>query len=302
MLDVGVYSSNSNNNSSSSTTSSTTSSAAGEASKTSVSSTTATTPNQQQQQSSGTAVLYSIRCLEVVKDTVWLGYRNLIFVLNTRTLKVLTSFVAHPRKETYVRQLAALGDGVWCSFRLDSTLRLYSAYRPHQHVQNIDIEPYVSKMVTPKSFNFVRITALRASNQRLWIGTSNGVILCLPCVVGGGTAGSGASSEATQAALEAAGAEGAKRGTTPSSTTTTLTTNASSGSLALGTFMPLCDVSTIQLSFHGHKDNVKFFVCTNSLILSGGEGYVDFRISDTEDGASLSKGDRSHLIVWEITS
>src|SRR5699024_5446402 len=126
--------------------------------------------------------LYSIRCLEVSKDTVWLGYRNLIFIVNTRTFKVIHSFVAHPRKETYVRQLAALGDGVWCSFRLDSTLRLYSAFKPYQHVQNIDIEPYVSKMVTPKSFNFVRITSLRASNHRLWIGTSNGVILCLPCV------------------------------------------------------------------------------------------------------------------------
>lgn len=276
---MGVYSNNAANSESNKSSSSTTTSTSSD-----VASSNSGPPQQQ------TAVLYSIRTLEVVKDTVWLGYRNLIFIVNTRTLKVLHSFVAHPRKETYVRQLAALGDGVWCSFRLDSTLRLYSAFKPYQHVQNIDIEPYVSKMITPKSFNFVRITSLRASNQRLWIGTSNGVILCLPCVV----------SPVTTSASEVLGApqgldgggEGEKK---------TLTTNAS-GSLALGTFMPLCDVSTIQLSFHGHKDNVKFFVCTNSLILSGGEGYVDFRISDTEDGASLSKGDRSHLIVWEITS
>lgn len=273
---MGVYSSNVSNaegRSSSSTTTSTSSELA--------STSAGSQPHQQQQQ---TAVLYSIRCLEVVKDTVWLGYRNLIFIVNTRTLKVHHSFVAHPRKETYVRQLAALGDGVWCSFRLDSTLRLYSAFKPYQHVQNIDIEPYVSKMITPKSFNFVRITSLRASNGRLWIGTSNGVILCLPCVL---------NPTATGSASEVAGVDGEGK---------KVTTNASSGSLALGTFMPLCDVSTIQLSFHGHKDNVKFFVCTNSLILSGGEGYVDFRICDAEDGASLSKGDRSHLIVWEITS
>ena len=198
--------------------------------------------------------------------------------MNTRTFKVIHSFVAHPRKETYVRQLAALGDGVWCSFRLDSTLRLYSSFKPYQHVQNIDIEPYVSKMVTPKSFNFVRITSLRANNHRLWIGTSNGVILCLPCVR--------SENEVGQTGVN----------------NNKVTTNASTGTLVLGTFMPLCDVSTIQLSFHGHKDNVKFFVCTNNLILSGGEGYVDFRISDTEDGTSLSKGDRSHLIVWEISA
>lgn len=222
--------------------------------------------------------LYSIRCLEISKDTVWLGYRNLIFIANTRSLKIIHSFVAHPRKETYVRQLTALGDGIWCSFRLDSTLRLYCAFKPYQHIQSIDIEPYVSKMVMPKSFNFVRITALRASNHRLWIGTSNGVVLCLPCV-------RSETNDPNQLMIN-------KK----------VTTNASTGSLALSTFMPLCDVSTTQLSFHGHKDNVKFFVCTNNLILSGGEGYVDFRISDTDDGASLSKGDKSHLIVWEITS
>jgi WD40 repeated domain len=45
-----------------------------------------------------------------------------------------------------VRQLAWLGDGVWVSIRLDSTLRLYHAHT-HQHLQDVDIEPYVSKML-----------------------------------------------------------------------------------------------------------------------------------------------------------
>lgn len=45
-----------------------------------------------------------------------------------------------------MRQLAWLGDGVWVSIRLDSTLRLYHAHT-HQHLQDVDIEPYVSKML-----------------------------------------------------------------------------------------------------------------------------------------------------------
>ncbi|XP_046910833.1 JNK-interacting protein syd isoform X3 [Dermatophagoides farinae] len=226
--------------------------------------------------------LYSIRCLEIVKDVVWLGYRNLIFIVNTRTFKVVNSFIAHPRKETYVRHLAAIGDGVWCSFRLDSTLRLYSAFKPYQHIQTIDIEPYVTKMVMSKSFNFVRITALKASNHRLWIGTSNGVVLCLPCA----TTATRKSDDNTMAALS-------KK----------IQTTEATGSLTISSFIPLCDVATIQLSFHGHKDNIKFFVCTNNLILSGGEGYIDFRINNSNDvNCSLSKGDRSHLIVWEINA
>ena len=56
------------------------------------------------------------------------------------------SFDAHPRKESQVRQIAWVGDGVWVSIRLDSTLRLYHAYT-HQHLQDVDIEPYVSKML-----------------------------------------------------------------------------------------------------------------------------------------------------------
>lgn len=56
------------------------------------------------------------------------------------------SFDAHPRKESQVRQLAWIGDGVWVSIRLDSTLRLYHALT-HQHLQDVDIEPYVSKML-----------------------------------------------------------------------------------------------------------------------------------------------------------
>jgi hypothetical protein len=56
------------------------------------------------------------------------------------------SLDAHPRRESQVRQMAWLGDGVWISIRLDSTLRLYHAHT-YQHLQDVDIEPYVSKML-----------------------------------------------------------------------------------------------------------------------------------------------------------
>lgn len=122
------------------------------------------------------------------------------------------SFDAHPRKDSQVRQLAWDGDGIWVSIRLDSTLRLFHAHT-FQHLQDVDIEPYVSKMLgqfitqvftlkcthtkcsdlvlnvsfipfstgTGKlGFSFVRITALMVSCNRLWIGTGNGVIISIP--------------------------------------------------------------------------------------------------------------------------
>lgn len=125
---------------------------------------------------------HSIRCMAVVHDKVWCGYKNKIHVIQPKSMQIevsllciacfcfefsfgprrpqksdmavitscLTalqkSFDAHPRRESQVRQLAWIGDGVWVSIRLDSTLRLYHAHT-HQHLQDVDIEPYVSKML-----------------------------------------------------------------------------------------------------------------------------------------------------------
>lgn len=117
---------------------------------------------------------HSIRCLSVVHEEIWCGFRNKIYAIDVLTLqpkvysRVLHShlkyhyssslthfwyncfaqktFEAHPRKESQVRQTAWCGDGVWISIRLDSTLRLYHA-RTYEHLQDVDIEPYVSKML-----------------------------------------------------------------------------------------------------------------------------------------------------------
>lgn len=58
------------------------------------------------------------------------------------------------------------------------------------------------------------------------------------------------------------------------------------------TFIPYCNISLAHFSFHGHKDSVRFFVCVPSdgvssltttletrklLVVSGGDGYIDFR-------------------------
>lgn len=123
----------------------------------------------------------SVRCLTVVGDKVWAAHRNRIHVIDPITLNIIHTLEAHPRKESQVRQMAATGLGVWVSIRLDSTLRLYHS-QTYEHLQDVDIEPYVSKMLgTGKlGFSFVRITSLHVSCGRLWIGTGNGVIISVP--------------------------------------------------------------------------------------------------------------------------
>nr|CAD7406881.1 unnamed protein product [Timema poppensis] len=265
---------------------------------------------------------HSIRCMVAVHSQVWCGYRN----------QIHKTFVAHPRKESQVRQMAWLGDGVWVSIRLDSTLRLYHAHT-YQHLQDVDIEPYVSKMLgTGKlGFSFVRITALLISSSRLWIGTGNGVIISVPL---------------SESAGGRPGATSAHR--VPGGVVRVYADN--SAKITPGSFIPYCSMAQAQLSFHGHRDAVKFFVAVPGsqslsaaspapiienlnehttedekppamLVMSGGEGYIDFRTGDGEeegeggteqdDTASHEsanpvvdpdqKFDLSHLIIWEMT-
>jgi hypothetical protein len=169
----------------------------------------------------------------------------------------------------------------------------------------------------------VRITCLLISSNRLWIGTSNGVIISVPLSESGGCAGS----IVPRGSNSLPGA-GVRVPPVP------------------GSFVPYCTMAHAQLSFHGHRDNVKFFVAVPGnggmsaastpsealstsatsiglppkqpsamLVMSGGEGYIDFRIgdemedsiidnetSDLEAAQGESKGEKSHLIVWQVST
>uniref|UniRef100_A0A672YNS4 C-Jun-amino-terminal kinase-interacting protein 3 n=1 Tax=Sphaeramia orbicularis TaxID=375764 RepID=A0A672YNS4_9TELE len=281
---------------------------------------------------------HSIRCMAVVHDKVWCGYKNKIHVIQPKSMQIEKSFDAHPRRESQVRQLAWIGDGVWVSIRLDSTLRLYHAHT-HQHLQDVDIEPYVSKMLgTGKlGFSFVRITALLIGGNRLWVGTGNGVIISIPLTETVvlhrgqllGLRANKVSPTSSGGVIHVYGDDGSEKSS--------------------GSFIPYCSMAQAQLCFHGHRDAVKFFVSVpgnvlatlngsvldspsegqgstappeteaqsvqNVLVLSGGEGYIDFRIGDGEDDETeegenalssqmkpaLCKAERSHIIVWQVS-
>ncbi|XP_043818865.1 C-Jun-amino-terminal kinase-interacting protein 4 isoform X1 [Dromiciops gliroides] len=297
---------------------------------------------------------HSIRCMTVVHDKVWCGYRNKIYVVQPKAMKIEKSFDAHPRKESQVRQLAWVGDGVWVSIRLDSTLRLYHAHT-YQHLQDVDIEPYVSKMLgTGKlGFSFVRITALMVSCNRLWVGTGNGVIISIPL---------------TETVIlhqgRLLGLRANKTSVGPGNRPGSVIRvygDENSDKVTPGTFIPYCSMAHAQLCFHGHRDAVKFFVAVpgqvvsppnaaaaggvgvggsggasggsgtelagdkpgppaqessqsplkSMLVISGGEGYIDFRMGDEGGDSellgdalslepSVAKAERSHLIVWQV--
>ncbi|CAH0715926.1 unnamed protein product, partial [Brenthis ino] len=264
----------------------------------------------------------SVRCLAAVGDAVWCGYRNRVLVVAPGARRVLHALDAHPRRESQVRQLAAHRDGVWVSIKMDSALRLYHA-TTYVHLKDVDIEPYVSKMLgTGKlGFSLVRITALLISSGRLWIGTSNGVVISVPlsdtsaaapghiplCSMAHAQLSFHGHREAVTFFVAVPGAAPPRSPASPPA--------APAAAAAAATPAPSPAASPEHALAPTPAPAPAPAPTPPMLVISGGEGYIDFRIADSEmeesvvaaeDGSSsghsslAERAARSHLIVWQV--
>ncbi|XP_056142785.1 C-Jun-amino-terminal kinase-interacting protein 4 [Lampris incognitus] len=223
----------------------------------------------------GSTPLQPIRCCLVKSGRLWVGYWNRVHVVDIDSQKVEHSFSVSERSEQQVRFLCAAGSGVWTSCRLDPVLRLFdwSTGRP---LQEVDLTPLVTKTLGPAflSLSPLQITSLTVISGRLWMGTGSGAIFSLPLSI---------TSESVS--------------------------------------IPYCSLASAQLCYHGHRQAVRFIivapgclntssdsstVSTSQLILSGGEGYINFRIGDDASGGSADlpqaapqRSERSHMIIWQ---
>ncbi|XP_055759169.1 C-Jun-amino-terminal kinase-interacting protein 4-like isoform X3 [Salvelinus fontinalis] len=225
----------------------------------------------------GSTPLQPIRCCLAKGACLWVGYWNRVHVVDVENRKVEQTLTVSERSEQQVRFLCAAGSGVWTSCRLDPTLRLFdwSTGRP---LQDVDLTPLVTKTLGPAflSLSPLQISSLIVISGRLWVGTGSGAIFSIPVSL---------SSESAS--------------------------------------IPYCSLAAAQLCYHGHRQAVKFIIAapgcvtssstigggavtlvsTSQLILSGGEGYINFRIGDdANDGAPEAaplRSDRSHMIIWQ---
>ncbi|CAH1726033.1 unnamed protein product [Aphis gossypii] len=177
------------------------------------------------------------RCLVSVNSKrVWCGYKNKVHIIHPRSLVVIHTLEAHPHKESKVRTMVWVGDGVWVSIRLDSTIRLYHAYN-YNHLQDVDVQPFIIKMLgsDKPQLSCIRITSMLIASNRLWIGTGIGVVISVP-LLDKGLLGFPINKEVKVYS------EPKTQEITPSS------------------FVPYCSMAHAQLSVHGFRDSVKFFV------------------------------------------
>ncbi|KAI4877323.1 hypothetical protein NFI96_017307 [Prochilodus magdalenae] len=235
----------------------------------------------------GAAPLQPIRCCLAKHNRLWVGYWNKVYMVDVQNRKLEKSFTVSQRSEQQVRFLCGAGSGVWASCRLDPNLRLFD-WTTGRPLQEIDMSSMITKALgnVPEviyivslhvfllgpaflSISPLQITAMSVISGRLWVGTGSGAIFSTPL------------------------------------------------SLSSESSIPYCSLASAQLSFHGHRQAVKFIISapgcrgwsatadgasTSHLILSGGEGYIQFRIGDDgSDGAGdvLQRSERSHMIIWQ---
>ncbi|KAH8874192.1 C-Jun-amino-terminal kinase-interacting protein 4 [Schistosoma japonicum] len=276
----------------------------------------------------------SVKCTITVPPTnsVWAAYRNRILVINAFTLQLVDCFKVHAIQDAQVQTMSWYKDGVWISIKRESILRLYHIVS-HELIQTVDLNHVIMNLLpnldSADCMNIssklkscsLAVTVLRAMGDRLWIGTSVGLIITMHF-----------------------------QDTLFNRTfqQTLCERHKDSMNLSKRICKAILDCSSIQISTHQHTTPVRFFVTPtimqqsednvnnqsnpvcqstasmhkisdsclltkhkkgidkpNSFMITGGEGHLiiphkddsknNSHNEDTNDGSN-----RSHLIIWKL--
>ncbi|KFO80268.1 Rho guanine nucleotide exchange factor 17, partial [Cuculus canorus] len=120
-----------------------------------------------------------------VAGKLWCGCQNRVIILNTTTLAQEHTLQVGQDSGRSVTCMVSTGTGVWVALQSSAQVRLYHA-TSYEQLAEADITPPVHKMLAGSDAIIrqhkaacLRITALLACKDLLWIGTSAGVVLTL---------------------------------------------------------------------------------------------------------------------------
>uniref|UniRef100_A0A6A7FTN7 Rho guanine nucleotide exchange factor 17 isoform X3 n=1 Tax=Hirondellea gigas TaxID=1518452 RepID=A0A6A7FTN7_9CRUS len=128
----------------------------------------------------------------MVAGKLWCAAGNVIKIMNTSTLQLEHSFMVvsgESGNRGGVSNMVSAGQGVWVAVQSSSVVRLYHA-TTHECLCEASVAAPVSKMLaaSPGCDDIIRqhkaaclrVTALLACKDLLWVGTSAGVVLTAP--------------------------------------------------------------------------------------------------------------------------
>ncbi|XP_068612880.1 rho guanine nucleotide exchange factor 17-like [Brachionichthys hirsutus] len=243
-----------------------------------------------------------------VGGKLWCGSQNRVLIINTATLVQEHWFQVGTDSSRCVTCMVAYGQGVWLALQGSAQVRLYHA-QSWESLTEVDVAPAVHKMlagadaiIRQHKAACLRITALLACKDLLWIGTSAGVVLTLtiPAVSSGtgewtlksplvpmGSAHGHTGHVRFLTSIELP--EGFDMNFPP--TTDSAGNQSQSGSTVEGNLQRRGS-SRRRASAHLPQK-------TNHLVISGGDGYEDFRLTSSSE--TVGRDDSTnHLLLWRV--
>lgn len=264
-------------------------------------------------QSSQTLVLGSanspVTKMVPVGGKLWCGSQNRVLIINTTSLEQEHFFQVGTDSSRCVTCMVAYGQGVWLALQGSAQVRLYHA-QTWDILTEVDVAPAVHKMlagadaiIRQHKAACLRITALLACKDLLWIGTSAGVVLTLAIPKVSSGTGSGTLKCPLVPMGSAHGHTGHVRFLTaielpegfdmnfPAPTNDTTVSKAPNASVVDGSLQRR-DSARRRASGHLASKN-------NHLVISGGDGYEDFRLTNSSE--TVGRDDSTnHLLLWRV--
>lgn len=264
-------------------------------------------------QSSQTLVLGSanspVTKMVPVGGKLWCGSQNRVLIINTTSLAQEHSFQVGTDSSRCVTCMVAYGHGVWLALQGSAQVRLYHA-QTWDVLTEVDVAPAVHKMlagadaiIRQHKAACLRITALLACKDLLWIGTSAGVVLTLAIPKVSSGTGPGSLKSPLVPMGSAHGHTGHVRFLTaielpqgfdmnfPPFTNDSTVPKAPNASVA--------DDSLQRRDSARRRASGLLAPKNNHLVISGGDGYEDFRLTNSSE--TVGRDDSTnHLLLWRV--
>ncbi|XP_071525862.1 uncharacterized protein [Panulirus ornatus] len=227
-----------------------------------------------------------------VAGKLWCAAMNTVRALSTVSLQVEHSFVVGGENGRGVSCMVSAGHGVWISVHNSASVRLYHA-ATYECLCEVNVAPAVTKMlagcddiIRQHKAACLRVTSLLACKDLLWVGTSAGVIITVPLPH------LAHNTHHVQAPLNMVGIPYGHTGHVRFLTSVELTPEPRTSHLKGHT----------RYSFKG-KDHPHHQPGTAApaklLVISGGDGYEDFRNSGMSELAGRDDS-TNHLLLWQV--
>ncbi|XP_048477910.1 rho guanine nucleotide exchange factor 17 isoform X3 [Plutella xylostella] len=229
---------------------------------------------------------------------LWCATHASIKIINPHSLKVDETFQISTESKP-ISHMAVANGAIWLSLHNAAQLRCYHAASREQ-LAEINITPYVTKMlhgcddiIRQHKAACLRVTALLAHRDTLWVGTSAGVLLTAP--LHNSPNSSAANFTTPPLSGVTYGHTGHVRFLTivenPAATKPTKPTQSSLKTKALSRRSANAEKLQKQAE---PPQNTK-----ETLIISGGDGYEDFRNSSSTEDAGREDS-TNHLLLWKV--